>query len=220
MKKTAHIATGNRMGYLDFDDIFRFLESYSEYHIGDIVIDNDGEETDAQMIARLLPELKKSIRELEKTNNDLEKQISEYEDIIQDYCDETSELKDVLKNASIIDGKVVMTQEEFEQKIKNAYDSGHKCGRESVDPHFRYCICDYELHTLGLTDDIGKAIEEAAKRSRSKMWNIYKIAKADDGWRTYNEGFCEGGHYYDGNRRFFCISTSSHKRRGKYSSFN
>ena len=181
---------------LDFDELFSFLERYSEYHIDDIVIDNDGEETAAQMIVRLLPELKKSICGLEK-------QISEYEDTIQDYCDETSKLKDALKNASIIDGKVVMTQEEFEQQIKNAYDSGLKYGRESVDPHFRYCICDTGLHTLGLTDDIGKAMEEAAKRSRSKMWNVYKIAKADDGWRTYHEGCCEGGHYYEGNKTFY-----------------
>lgn len=180
----------------EFDDLFRFLESYSEYHSDDIVIDNDGYETDAQMIARLLPELKKSICGLEK-------QISDLEEIIQDYHNETSELKEALKNASIIDGKVVMTQEEFEHQIKCAYDSGHKFGREGVDPHFRYCICDTSLRTLGLTDDIGKAMEEAANRSRSKMWHIYKIAKADDGWRTYREGFCEGGHYYEGDKKSY-----------------
>lgn len=72
-------------------------------------------------------------------------------------------------------------------------------GRESVNPNYKYCVVDSGITRCGLTDGIGDAMEEAARRSITEgPVYVLSVRKSGDGsYRTHREGTCDGGHYED-----------------------
>lgn len=79
-----------------------------------------------------------------------------------------------------------------------------KTERESVNPHWRYCVCPDNMDECWATDDIGDAMEFAASKSRKRdrCWNVFRIELLHDGWRLMKEGYCADGHYIESRMNF------------------
>lgn len=130
----------------------------------------DGGETDAQMLNKALPYLNKAIKELQKKPKiEVKSHKMSYEEWLK--CPDFKDYIFTLK----------------------------KDARESVNPHFRYCVVDENVNECYLTDDIGVAMEFAATKSKGgKMWHICRIFEArDKSYKTTIEGFCANGHYIE-----------------------
>ena len=75
--------------------------------------------------------------------------------------------------------------------------------RESINPHWRYCVCPDNIDECWVTDDIGDAMEFAASKSRDgSIWEVFSIENSGDGWRLMKEGFCANGHYIESKMEY------------------
>ena len=77
--------------------------------------------------------------------------------------------------------------------------------RECVNPNYNYCVCDYQLTELYLTDDYGAALKKAKDKSRDYgVWRVLDIRQISDGaYMTFVNSFYTEGEYYDGDKRSF-----------------
>lgn len=155
--------------------VLEFIEAYAEYHICEGEVAEDGLPTDAKMLMDSIPFLK---------------------DIVsgKKYSDKEIVFKKDLEGAL------------YGKDLENALYTAEKHGRESVSPNYSWCVCDCDISECYLTDDIGEAMEFSAKKSMNGgMWYVLKIQKSncDGTYRTYFEGRCDDGHYFDSDKREF-----------------
>lgn len=77
--------------------------------------------------------------------------------------------------------------------------------RECVNPHFKYCVCDYKLTELYLTDDYGAALQKAKDKSRDcGIWRVLHIYQISDGsYMTFVDSFYIDGEYHKGDKRCY-----------------
>lgn len=90
------------------------------------------------------------------------------------------------------------------KEFKDWMYTAERRGRESVNPGWRYCVIDANLYSdLGVTDDLGDAMVEAASLSRKgQMYYVLRIEQVSDGtYKTVTEGTCEDGHFYERNSK-------------------
>lgn len=82
-----------------------------------------------------------------------------------------------------------LTYCEFEKRLVN--QDIRMCSKETPN--------DADIKRCGLTDGIGDAMEEAARRSITEgQVYVLSVRKSGDGsYRTHREGTCDGGHYED-----------------------
>lgn len=161
------------------EEAIEFLDMYTD-SLDPISVLEDGSPSDYTLLTKALSDLRaiskgKEARTEEEIRKEFEKKAEE-------------DSKDT----------VTMTRKQLEDLIYNE----RKNARENVNPNFRYAVTDFDVEECRLTDDIGVAIETAARMSNSgKGYNISRIVKERDGtWKLHIEGYCIGGHYEDRER--------------------
>lgn len=171
----------------DVSDLRDWLRRYTEYYAGDGLVDEEGNETDIAMLSRIIPSLDAVIGELcsRKENPKVVEVNKTIEDPSEHFIN--------------VNGQVC--------KLSDYIYTCEKFARESVNPNYRYCVVQSELNRDGyLTDDIGDAMECAARESRSGgMWYVLQIFKADDGtYRTRHDVNAVNGELmeYSGHHEF------------------
>lgn len=77
--------------------------------------------------------------------------------------------------------------------------------RECVNPHFKYCVCDYQLTELYLTDDYGAALQKAKDKSKDYgVWRVLSIRQISNGsYMTFVDSFYTDGEYCKGDKCSF-----------------
>ena len=155
-----------------YSEALEFIEAFVDYYCDDEPVE-PGEETDAQRLAKILPTLKGLFGNQQKRLNRVIAE--EREKARAESCQQNeTELKD----------KIYMA-------VKEA--------RESVNPNYKYCVCDGDIYECWLTDDIGAAMQKAHTLAVSKhrIHHVLKIYKAKDGtYKTtveccyYDDGSC------------------------------
>lgn len=167
-------------------DVYEFLDRFVECYKDDEPIES-GEKTDAQRFAEKLPVLKKFLETKDPFTIKKPPIIKLEENKI-----ENPNVQEFLECMFGCDDKT-------KQTIKNHLYAIAKYARESVNPNYRYCVIDGDISECYLTDDIGVAMEFAAKKSKAQHdWRVLSISKCKDGsWRTFVEGWCDDGHYYE-----------------------
>ena len=87
----------------------------------------------------------------------------------------------------------------FDEQIESVLRMRERMARESVNPNYKYCVCDGDIYECWLTDDIGAAMQKAHTLAVSKhrIHHVMKICKAKDGtYKTtieccyYDDGSC------------------------------
>lgn len=157
-------------------DIYEFLEAFVDYHIDEPSVLDPGEMTDAQILSTKLPVLKKLLDETknQETNN--------------------PEIEEFMESVFGADEKTM-------HEIRSHLNILEYRASERINPNYRYCVVDGPLHECYLTDDIGRAMELAASKSKVQgMWSVLRIEKVKDGsYKTFKECFYSGGEYFDSN---------------------
>lgn len=115
-------------------------------------------------------------------------------------------LQAVIKSKKVSKPKPIVKEKIVEVEIpvidENDVYNAVKKARESVNPNYKYCVVYNDASECGLTDDVGVAMEHAAKVSKTRGHdniNVCRIFKsvADGTYKTKIEGWCSNGHYYD-----------------------
>lgn len=158
------------------DEVMQFLNAYAEYHISDT--DDDGEPTDAQMLVRNIPVLKKLLEAKPKPKTKQKECSPNYDKLY-----------------------------ETDQKFKNYVDYKMRYARESVNPNCKYCVVNEGLSKLTLTDNLDAAMQYASTRSKMHPYTTYmvlRIALMDDGtYKTIKECWYSNGEYFEGHSFYF-----------------
>jgi len=164
-----------------YREVLEFLNWFVEYHlqIPEDYVDEDGRPSTAaelQKCLKLLPkELPKRHRKSAATSKPVvKKEKMSYEDWLNN-----PDFKDYLYTV-------------------------RKLERESVNPHWKYCVLDDDLTECWVTDDIGKAMEFAAARSKY-LENSYSyirvcriVQNTNDGtWQLVIDHYYNNGKYTD-----------------------
>lgn len=171
----------------DFEFLLEFLEAYSDYYADDEPVEDDGEPTDAMRISKALPSIKKAFAKRKKHAEKPKQKPTPEDDIavIHEH-----------------DSKVIYKDVVY-QDIDNLVYNIAKKERESVNPNYKYCLCDTDLRNCYLSDDITDIMEFGTKLSKTndRMFNVLEIFKAHDGsYKTRIIGCCDSGHYEESGR--------------------
>lgn len=142
------------------------------------------------------------------------------ESYVEYHIDEKPVEEGVLTDAQILAMELPVLKSLIEeQRPQNAYidealkDSNpekwaysiQRHARECVNPHFKYCVCDYMFTELYLTDDYGAALQKAKDKSRDYgTWRVLSINQIKDGaYMTFVDSFYIEGEYYKGDQRSY-----------------
>ena len=96
---------------------------------------------------------------------------------------------------------------ESDHIFKNYVDTAVRHARESVNPNYKFCVCNDSFGKMWLTDDIDKAMQFASTQSKLNTrtgYNVMKIVQAKDGtYKTVKECWYSNGKYQDGEGGYF-----------------
>ena len=168
----------------DFEFLLRFLEAYSDYYADDEPVEDDGEPTDAMRISKALPSIKKAFAKRKKHTEKPKQKPTQEDDIAVEHEH---------------DSKVIYKDVVY-QDIDNLVYNIAKKERESVNPNYKYCLCDTDLRNCYLSDDMTDIMEFGTKLSKTtdRMFNVLEIFKAHDGsYKTRIIAYCDDGHYVE-----------------------
>lgn len=173
-------------------EVYDFLDRFVEMYINDTPVE-PGERTDAQILSDKLPIIKGFIDAKNPLTINKPPAIK-----LEDNKVENPNVQEFLECMFGCDDKT-------KADIKNHLYYIAKFARESVNPNYKFCVANCNLSECYLTDDIGMAMEFASKKSKGgDSWRVLSIRKCKDGYRTFIEGYCYDGHYYEegGSRDF------------------
>ena len=168
----------------DFEFLLEFLDAYSDYYADDEPVEDDGEPTDAMRISKVLPSIKKAFAKRKRHTDKPKQKPAPKEDVL---------------NIQEHEGFIVYNDVVY-QDIETLVYNMVKKARESINPNYRYCLCDWDLRDCYLSDDISEIMEFGTMLSRreDKAFNVLEIFKAHDGsYQTKIIGQCDEGHYED-----------------------
>lgn len=153
----------------------------------------------------------KELKALESAINFIEAYTDYYYDDIDDPDSEAARMCGVLTVLKGVMGKkdfkpktkVIEKKSITDEELKDMLSTTERHARESVDPLFKYCVCNSRMTgTLYLTDDYGKALEKAKSQSISNsqfdFFEVFSIGKIDDGsYKLFREGVYNDGEFTD-----------------------
>lgn len=157
---------------------------------------------------------------LQKIKHSLQKIHKFLEAYVEYHIDEKPVEEGVLTDAQILAMELPVLKSLIEeQRPQNAYIDAallnedpekwaysiQRHARECVNPNYDYCVCDYQLTELYLTNDYRAALQKAKNKSRDYgVWRVLDIRKISDGsYMTFVNSFYTEGEHYDGDRRAF-----------------
>ena len=162
------------------DEVMQFLRAFVDYHIVETPIEPDVP-TDAQMLEKNIPVLERLLTKKPKRKRARKPKTVSYSDYDKLY--------------------------DTDQIFKNYVDARMRYARESVNPNYKYCVCNDSFGTIWLTDDLDAAMQFASTQSKLNTrtgYSVMKIVQKNDGtYTTQRECWYREGEYHDGNGSYF-----------------
>ena len=94
-----------------------------------------------------------------------------------------------------------------DQNFKNFVYTMVRQGKESVNPNYKYCVCNDSFGKIWLTDDLDAAMRFASTQSKLNTrtsYNVMRIVQKRDGtYVTEKECWYNNGKYYEGEGGYF-----------------
>lgn len=170
----------NKKDSIAVDEVMQFLRAFVDYHIVETPIELDAP-TDAQMLEKNIPVLERLLTKKPKRKRARKPKTVSYSDYDKLY--------------------------DTDQIFKNYVDARMRYARESVNPNYKYCVCNNSFGTIWLTDDLDAAMRFASTQSKLNTrtgFSVMKIVQKNDGtYITIKECWYRDGEYYDGDGHYF-----------------
>lgn len=157
-------------------EIYDWLEAFVDYNLD--FISDDGEETDAQRLSKMLPVFKRV----------LTKEASK------------PKVKTVTVEKTYTDVGDIVDLILHNPHIKDYFDANIRHARESVNPNYKYCLASTNLDDVWVCDDIGRVMEYGVvlAKTNGKSYNVCSIKEQSDGtYKLFIEGYCSRDGYME-----------------------
>ena len=170
----------NKKDSIAVDEVMQFLKAFVDYHIDETPIEPDVA-TDAQMLEKNIPVLERLLTKKPKRKRARKPKTVSYSDYDKLY--------------------------DTDQTFKNYVDARMRYARESVNPNYKYCVCNDSFDSIWLTDDLDAAMQFASTQSKLNTrtsYNVMRIVQKRDGtYVTEKECWYNNGKYYEGEGGYF-----------------